>query len=32
VAAAEVPGRAVNEVAEVLAMAAGSMRHRTLVL
>ena len=32
VAAAEVPGRAVNELAEVLAMAAGSARHRTLVL
>jgi GT2 family glycosyltransferase len=32
VAAAEVPGRAVNELAEVLAMAAGSVRHRTLVL
>jgi hypothetical protein len=32
VAAAEVPGRAVNELAEVLAMAAGSARYRTLVL
>jgi hypothetical protein len=32
VAAAEMPGRAVNELAEVLAMAAGSARHRTLVL
>jgi GT2 family glycosyltransferase len=32
VAAAEVPGRAVNEVAEVIAMAAGSARHRTFVL
>jgi GT2 family glycosyltransferase len=32
VAAAEVPGRAVNEVAEVLAMAAGSTRNRTFVL
>lgn len=32
VAAAEMPGRAVNEVAEVLAMAAGSVRYRTLVL
>jgi glycosyltransferase involved in cell wall biosynthesis len=32
VAALELPGRAVNEVAEVLTMAAGSVRHRTLVL
>jgi hypothetical protein len=32
VAAAEVPGRAVNELAEVIAMAAGSARYRTLVL
>jgi Glycosyltransferase like family 2 len=32
VAAAEMPGRAVNELAEVLAMAAGSARHGTLVL
>ena len=32
VAAAEVPGRAVNEVAEVLAMASGSLRYRTLLL
>jgi Glycosyltransferase like family 2 len=32
VAAAELPGRAVNEAAEVLTMAAGSVRHRTLVL
>ena len=32
VAAAELPGRAVNESAEVLTMAAGSLRHRTLVL
>ena len=32
VAAAEVPGRALNELAEVLAMAAGSARYRTLVL
>lgn len=32
VAAGEIPGRAVNEVAEVLAMAAGGLRHRTPVL
>jgi hypothetical protein len=32
VAAAEVPGRLVNETAELLGMAAGSVRHRTLVL
>lgn len=32
VAAVELPGRAVNEAAEVLTMAAGSIRHRTLVL
>jgi glycosyl transferase family 2 len=32
VAAAEVPGRAVNETAEVLAMAAGSVRYGTLIL
>jgi GT2 family glycosyltransferase len=32
VAAAEVPGRAVNELAEVIAMAAGSVRHRTFLL
>jgi hypothetical protein len=32
VAALELPGRAANELAELLAMAAGSMRHRTLVL
>jgi hypothetical protein len=32
VAGAEVPGRAVNELAEVLAMAAGSARHGTFVL
>jgi GT2 family glycosyltransferase len=32
VAAAEVPGRAVNELAEVLTMAAGSARYRTFVL
>jgi GT2 family glycosyltransferase len=32
VAAAEVPGRAVNELAEVLTRVAGSARHRTLVL
>ena len=32
VAAAEVPGRAVNELAELLAMAAGSARYGTLVL
>jgi GT2 family glycosyltransferase len=32
VAALELPGRAVNELAEVLTMAAGSIRHRTLVL
>jgi hypothetical protein len=32
VAAAEVPGRAVNELAEVVAMAAGSARYGTLVL
>jgi GT2 family glycosyltransferase len=32
VAAAEVPGRAVNELAEVLAMAAGSARYGTFVL
>ena len=32
VAAAEVPGRALNELAEVVAMAAGSARYGTLVL
>jgi hypothetical protein len=32
VAALEVPGRAVNELSEVLAMTAGSARYRTLVL
>jgi GT2 family glycosyltransferase len=32
VAALELPGRAVNELAEVAIMAAGSVRHRTLVL
>jgi hypothetical protein len=32
VAAAEVPGRAVNELSEVLAMAAGSARYGTFVL
>jgi cellulose synthase/poly-beta-1,6-N-acetylglucosamine synthase-like glycosyltransferase len=32
VAAAEVPGRALNELAEILAMAAGSARYRTFVL
>jgi GT2 family glycosyltransferase len=32
VAAAELPGRAVNELAEVLTMAAGSARYRTFVL
>jgi hypothetical protein len=32
VAALEVPGRAVNELAELATMAAGSLRHRTVVL
>jgi len=32
VAVLELPGRAVNEFAELSAMAAGSLRHRTLVL
>ncbi|MEA2420619.1 MAG: hypothetical protein QOE60_2825 [Thermoleophilaceae bacterium] len=32
VAAAELPGRAAQELAEVATMAAGSVRHRTLVL
>jgi GT2 family glycosyltransferase len=31
-AVAEIPGQAVRQVAEVLGMAAGSVRHRTLVL
>jgi GT2 family glycosyltransferase len=31
-AAAEIPGQAVRQVAEVLGMAAGSVRHRTLLL
>ena len=32
VAATEIPGRAVNETAEVVAMGAGSLRYRTVVL
>jgi glycosyltransferase involved in cell wall biosynthesis len=32
VAAVEIPGRAVNELSELAAMAAGSLRHKTLVL
>jgi hypothetical protein len=32
VAAVEIPGRAVNELGELAAMAAGSVRHRTVVL
>jgi GT2 family glycosyltransferase len=32
IAAAEIPGQAVRQVAEVVGMAAGAIRHRTLVL
>jgi hypothetical protein len=32
IAAAEIPGQAVRQVAEVAGLAAGSVRHRTLVL
>jgi hypothetical protein len=32
IAAAELPGQAVRQVAEVLGMAAGAVRHRTMIL